>query len=238
MSPRFAAVSWTSSNGVAVVRLAVPSAADPFDASFSRVLDEISHADIQAILIEGDGPDFCRHGLARSHLDPASREAVQERARALVAFGTYERQPLPVVVALRGRCVGAGLELAARADLVVLSPAATFANTERDAPLVARLGGVLDDGYPRVLPVRDAVAQLSVRYGACVRLVQDDRVEHEALAFARALASAPRLSRARLRTLVRAWNATGAQGAEGRLLDLLSGPFGADARTDGPDATD
>lgn len=101
-----------------------------------------------ALVLSALGPHFCA-GLhlpalaAAADADDPAAAAAAIRRRVLAmqeAISGLERFPTPVVAAVQGGCVGAGVDLAAACDLRFCEEAAFFAVKEVDLALAADLG--------------------------------------------------------------------------------------------------
>ena len=107
-----------------------------------------SDKSVRAIVVCGAGGHFCSGGDI-SGMDVDSALAGRERMRLshqlirLMVMGS-----LPVVAAVEGFCVGAGLSLACASDTVVASEEARFAAG------FGRIGLMADLGLPHTLPMR------------------------------------------------------------------------------------
>jgi methylglutaconyl-CoA hydratase len=124
--------------GVAIVTLARPekrNALDPatvaaLDAALARAEDD---ARVRAILIAGEGKDFCA-GADIAHLERTvdmSRAELEEDAMALGRlFLRMRRLPKPIVAAVHGNALAGGAGLATACDLVVASDDANFGYPE------------------------------------------------------------------------------------------------------------
>jgi enoyl-CoA hydratase len=156
----------------------------------------------RAIVLSGRG----RHFTAGLDLEYASRQfaPVADAARAAEArlrhiewlqeaFGAIEAARAPVIAAIHGGCVGAGVDLAAACDLRVASADAYFQVAEVDVAITAdlgtlqRLGHLIPQGVLRELAYtgRRMGAEEAARLGL-VNHVADDR--EGAIAAAMALA--------------------------------------------------
>lgn len=99
--------------------------------------------DVEELRIEGDGPDFW--GVARPDApltaDGIATMHLRRMSDNLGAAAYPHRRRMSVHV--RGRCVGAGLELAAMAHHITASPDATFQMPELRMGLVSGHGGTV-----------------------------------------------------------------------------------------------
>jgi cyclohexa-1,5-dienecarbonyl-CoA hydratase len=140
---------------VARVFLAAPKA-NILDAEMVTQLDAIFESlegerELRAIVIEGEGPHFSFGASVEEHLpDPI--------AGALSRLGALLRRvvaaPAPTIAAIRGQCLGGGLELALACDLIVAEE-----NAQLGAPEIKL--GVFPPAASALLPVRIGVANAS-----------------------------------------------------------------------------
>ena len=145
---------------------------------------------VRAILLSGRG----KHFTAGLDLDYASRQfaanpdparAAEARLRHIEwlqdAFSTLEAGRAPVIAAVHGGCIGAGVDLAAACDLRVASRDAFFQVAEVDVAITAdlgtlqRLGYLIPQGVLRELAYtgRRMSAEEAARYGLVNRLEAD-----------------------------------------------------------------
>jgi cyclohexa-1,5-dienecarbonyl-CoA hydratase len=120
----------------------------------------------------------------------------------------FARFPVPVIAAVRGRCLGGGFEIAQAADLIVAGESASFGQPEIQLGVMAPAAcAVLPARCPRglaaeILFTGDAIdARRALEAGLVQRVVPDDRLMDEALALAARMA---RHSAAALRATKRA----------------------------------
>lgn len=154
---------------IARVRLTRPAAANALDrefwSSFAPALDAIDRAgDTRALIVTADGPHFCA-GLDLSVLSSvavaetdtaAARESFRHLVRSMQAvLTTIERLRFPVLAAVQGACIGAGLELLAACDLRFASADAQFRIEEINLGMMADLGSL--QRLPKSMP--DAVVR-------------------------------------------------------------------------------
>jgi enoyl-CoA hydratase/carnithine racemase len=99
----------------------------------SGALDELAQRDdVGAVVFRGEGRGFCAGADVRQFLDltPQTR-----RARHDMVSGVMRKlydAPVPVIVAIHGFAIGAGLAMASLCDIRFASPEAVFAMPEID----------------------------------------------------------------------------------------------------------
>ncbi len=133
---------------VARVRLAAPKA-NILDramiADLDRVCDALAgSAGLVAIVVGAEGPNFSFGASVEEHL-PDEIEAVLGELHALL--GRFLELPAPTLAAIRGSCLGGGLELALVCDLILAEEGARLGQPE------IRLG-VFPPAASALLPVR------------------------------------------------------------------------------------
>ncbi len=113
------------------LRLARPKAnvvdAEMIAALDDALADHLGHPAIRAVLLDADGPHFSFGASVEEHL-PASCAAMLTAFHALIL--RIATSPVPVMVAIRGHCLGGGLEVALAAHLVFAAPDAVLAQPE------------------------------------------------------------------------------------------------------------
>jgi enoyl-CoA hydratase/carnithine racemase len=173
---------------------------------------------VRAVLIRGEGRAFCS-GLDLSSLQAFGEGRVPsgdgERAvdvnAAQAGFAIWQQMSKPVVAAVHGYALGAGLQLALAADVRIAAEDAVMSVFEITYGLVPDLGGT------QLLPVitgparakeliwtaRRFTAEEAERWGIVNRVVALGALEEEARALALDLASRPPLPIAFTKELVR-----------------------------------
>jgi cyclohexa-1,5-dienecarbonyl-CoA hydratase len=97
-------------------------------AALRSALDlHLSGTRLRAVLLEAEGPHFSFGASVEEHL-PGSCAAMLRDLHALVL--QLVGSPVPVLVAVRGQCLGGGLELAASGHLIFAAPGATLGQPE------------------------------------------------------------------------------------------------------------
>ena len=112
------------------LRLARPKA-NLIDAEMIAALDaalaQPLPAELTAILLEADGPHFSFGASVAEHLPQECRAMLGALHRVI---GRLLGAPVPVLVAVRGKCLGAGLEVALSGHLLFVSPDAELGQPE------------------------------------------------------------------------------------------------------------
>ncbi len=215
-------------DGVARLTLSHP----PLNILTREVLGELraavrglaADATLRVAVLAAEGKHFSAGADVAEHLPPAWETMIPEFLETLAALRTF---PLPLIAAVRGRCLGGGFEIVQGADLVVAGEGAVFGQPEillgvvppaacallPDLAGPARAAEIVFTGDP----LSAAEARVA---GLVARVVPDERVEEEALALAariaRHSAAALRVAKRMLRTPARARAESEALAAAGR----------------------
>ncbi|MCK0117499.1 enoyl-CoA hydratase [Isoptericola sp. CG 20/1183] len=208
-------------DAVAVVTLQRPEARNALDLALKEdllaALEEVgADTTVRAVVLTGAGPAFCVGQDLREHVASlesgawATQRTVERHYGPLAEALTT--MPKPVIAAVRGACVGAGLGIALACDLRVLAD---------DAVLGTAFGGVgltFDTGLSATLTwavgaarARELVllgetfdAESAVGWGIGGRVVPAADVLPTARELARRLAAGPTLAHAASKRLVAA----------------------------------
>ena len=154
-------------DGVAHLRFTRPHAANALNMAFwdgfpGAVRQLEAEGRVRALVISGDGRHFCAGMDLSVFRDPAFQHgeagAARERfmhvvRRLQAALSVLENVRFPVVAAIQGACVGAGLDLASACDLRFAAPDAYFRIEEINIGMMADVGSL--QRLPKLLP--DAV---------------------------------------------------------------------------------
>jgi enoyl-CoA hydratase len=198
--------------GVAHVGLARPDKYNAMDKAMFAAIGDTFRAlgrdgAVRAILLSGQGKHFTA-GLDLEYAAkqfPASADparAAEARLRHIEwlqdAFSALEAGRAPVIAAIHGGCIGAGVDLASACDLRVAAADAFFQVAEVDVAITAdlgtlqRLGYLLPQGVLRELAYtgRRMGAEEAARYGFVNRLEADrDSAIAAGMALARTIAA-------------------------------------------------
>ena len=172
---------------------------------FARLAEE---PDVRALLLTGAGTAFCAGGDVKGMGGRTKREGAPTTREGVIADLTERQQqltgalyalPFPTLAALPGPAAGAGLSIALACDLRIAAESAFvttgFANVGLSGDYGASffLTQLVGTAKTRELfySAERVDAATCERLGIVNRVVPDDRLHDEALAWARQLASGP-----------------------------------------------
>jgi enoyl-CoA hydratase len=149
----------------------------------------LSADDLSGVIVVGEGRHFCGGAdleqLAIQAKDPAQLRRALDQGKALLDLLRFAT--VPVVAAIRGQCLGAGLEIALACHLRIASPGAMLGFPETTHGLLPGLGGTVALGEHRVRGVIDLIvsgrlvdADEALSLGLLDRVVDAAQVEHAA----------------------------------------------------------
>jgi 2-(1,2-epoxy-1,2-dihydrophenyl)acetyl-CoA isomerase len=165
---------------------------------------------IRAVVLTGEGRSFCAGGDVRDGAKPKRKPSEENPAdpRQAMIDSQFERtqasyllhtMPKPTIALVRGAAMGAGMSLALACDYRIISDTAVF----RSAFVNNALSGDYGIGYflskalgaPKAMELLMLSQKLNAddinALGLATRLVADDQLMEEGLAFAKKLASGP-----------------------------------------------
>lgn len=199
----------------------------------SSAMDAISRADARALLVRADGPDFSFGGDITPWPDATRAELRARFERYMSVFNRFEKLPLPVIAAVQGLCFGGGFELVLRADVLMAAQSSHFGHPEQTLGIVTLLGGVyrVAERIGRAKASEWALTSERVpaaameKFGIVNRVVADDQLLPEALAFAQRVATGPTRAYAAHKALLRTWAAGGVSAADDAMFDIAMPVF-------------
>ncbi|HEY2302136.1 MAG TPA: enoyl-CoA hydratase/isomerase family protein [Acidimicrobiales bacterium] len=190
------------------------------------ICDDLRFDDeIRVVLIRGEGRAFCagedlkpeRHDVRERHTGRSPAEQVRnsyERARyCFERWQVVSDLPQPVIVAIQGYCLGAGVELALLADIRLAADNAIFAMPQATigVPVVAgadmRLAGECGAGAARLLAFtgRRFSAAQAEQIGFVQQVVPADELLDTARALAAEIAANAPLAVQGIKRTINAW---------------------------------
>ncbi len=214
-------VEHATARGVATVTLNRPGAANALDLDAKENLLAIleraaGDPEVRAVLLAGTGKAFCvgqdlgEHAQALSRDPDTALETVEQHYNPIVR--TIAEMPKPVVVAINGACVGAGLGFALAGDIRVAAESATFGTAfagiglASDSGLAANLVHALGSSRATELLMLGTTftPQQALDWGLVHRVVGDGQALTAATELAERLARGPTSAYAETRGLLRA----------------------------------
>ena len=207
--------------GVLCVTLNRPEKLNAFNPEMHQALrDALQRAaeesEVRAVLLTGAGRGFCAgQDLAERDVSPGAAPidlAVSRGSDYNPLVRRLRELPKPVVCAVNGVAAGAGANLALACDLVLAARSARFVQA------FSRIGLIPDSGgtyfLPRLVGTARAVglamlaeslgAEQAEQWGLIWKALDDERLDGEALALARRLASGPTRGYALLKKAINA----------------------------------
>jgi cyclohexa-1,5-dienecarbonyl-CoA hydratase len=123
---------WHEADGrLARLRLSRPKAnlidAEMIGALDRALADQLDQRELTAILLDADGPHFSFGASVEEHL-PAQCAAMLQGIHGLIL--RMVESPVPLLVAVRGQCLGGGLEVALACHLMFVAPEASLGQPE------------------------------------------------------------------------------------------------------------
>jgi enoyl-CoA hydratase len=165
---------------------------DEIARSFETVGDDPA---VRCVVLTGAGERAFSAGADLKSVSEATPETTEARARAARRmFEAIRHAALPVVAAVNGAALGAGLVMASVCDVIVASEAARFGLPEIDVGLMGgtkHLGRVVPLAVMRWMAFTGARVDghFLARFGAVHEVVASDRLLGAALAIADAVAA-------------------------------------------------
>jgi enoyl-CoA hydratase/carnithine racemase len=196
---------------VATLTLNRPAARNAWDEEMvALMLDHLdalhAHPDVRAVVLTGAGPAFCAGGDLSAMRDRSGMFAgdpVELRTRYTRGLQAVTRRvdhlELPLIAAINGPAIGAGLDLALMCDIRVASDAASFGSTFAAVGLIPGDGGAYlltrAVGFSRavelILTARIFQPDEALRIGAVHHVVPQPDVLPRAIAIASQIAQLP-----------------------------------------------
>lgn len=162
---------------------------------------------LSCIVLTGSGSSFCSGGNVKEMRDGthpmftgAPHEMQQSYRRHIQRIPrAFHALDVPVIAAVNGTAIGAGLDLACMCDIRLAAPQATFAESFLRVGLISGDGGAWF--LPRVIGLSRAMelgltcrvldAEEAANWGIVSRIVPDAELIEEAMTLARRIASFP-----------------------------------------------
>ena len=232
-------LDYTIDGSVAVITLAngsqnrlSPQMLDELDMAISAIGD----SDARALLLQANGPNFSFGGDISSWPALSPHELRTLLERFMQSFNRFERLSIPTVAAVQGLCLGGGLELAVRADMIFAAETARFGHPEQTLAIVTLLGGVYrvaeragrSKAMEWALTSEQVPAPIMESFGVVNRVIPDNALQQEAMATVEKLSTGPTRAHAAHKALLRIWATGGVSAADESLADIALPLFDSD----------
>lgn len=214
----FETLLFEHTDGVAVITLNRPEAANALSPQMARELSDVAircddDPAVRAVVLTGAGRMFCAGGDLGSIAAAGSgaRSVVKQMAGDLhMAISRFVRGAAPVIAAVNGTAAGAGMSLVAACDLAIASRGAVFtmaytrAGLAPDGSSTFFMPRRIGDRRTRELMLTNRVlsADEALEWGIVNQVVEPEAVMASALGLARDLAGGPTLAFGAVKTLL------------------------------------
>jgi enoyl-CoA hydratase/carnithine racemase len=189
---------------------------------FGVALGAATASDVGALLLRAEGPDFSL-GADPTVFDGVDEASAPGFASFVINFMTsFEELPMPTIALVQGRCFDGALESCLVADLMWAAEGTQFSQIEVGAGafpwgggtqrLASRIGSAR--AAEMVLTARTVSAEDMLAWGGLNRIVPANRLLEDGRAYARDLASGPKLAHAAIKNILRAWRRGGTAEAD------------------------
>jgi enoyl-CoA hydratase/carnithine racemase len=188
---------------------------------------------LRALLVQADGKHFSGGADVAIFKGKTTNEARQRFTSHLRTIADLEELPIPTIAAVQGACMAAGLELALACDLIWAASSARFGQVEASIGTTTLLGGIQRlaerAGPSRAREIFYTADQYDAatfeRWNIVNRVLPDEKLESEATAFAKRLASGATLAFAAGKKIVRAYLESGIRKADAVVDEIAPALF-------------
>jgi enoyl-CoA hydratase/carnithine racemase len=206
--------------------------------ALEEVIHGVPDSGIRALILRSGGDHFSAGVNVKIFKDVSRDEARALFARLLPNLTKMEDLPIPTIAVVNGVCAAAGLELALGCDLIWAGESTKFVQIEAVIGAATFLGGVqrLTEraGSARAKEIVFTAdlydADTFERWNIVNKVVPDEQLWDEALAFATRLAAGPTRAHAVTKRLVSAYLESGVLAADRQILDVATPLFETEDR--------
>ena len=194
---------------------------------------EVKRIPLRALLVRAEGKIFSGGADVSAFKGRTAIEARELFTSHLSLIADLEELPFPTLAVVHGLCIAAGLELALACDLIWASASARFGQAEASIGTTTLLGGVQRlaerAGPSRAREIIYTADQYDAatfeRWNIVNRVVPDEKLESEAMAFAERLARGATLAFAAGKKIVRAYLEGGIRNADRVVSEIAPALF-------------
>jgi enoyl-CoA hydratase len=193
-------VIYTAEHGVVTLTLNRPAARNALNLAMCAALHAAARRatddGARLVLIRAAGPVFCAGADIKERQGMTDDAVRARRIRAFAAYDALESLTMPVVAVVEGPAIGSGVEIAAIADFILATPAASFRTPEAlwgTVGATQRLPSIIGKRLAKdlMLTGRTLSAPEALAQGLVARLVPPEALEAEIAAIAGPMLKAP-----------------------------------------------
>jgi len=198
---KFTTLHYKLADGVARITLDRPEARNALNLPMCEELLAVGkllekEGEARLLIIRGAGPAFCAGADLKERSDKTSEWVRERRMKAFAAYDALENLPFPVVAAVHGAAMGAGVEICTICDIVVATPEAFFGTPEAQRGTIGatqRLGKIIGKHLAKdmMFTGRRLTAEEARDAGLVARVVPRNQLDAELDEIARSIVAAP-----------------------------------------------
>jgi enoyl-CoA hydratase len=198
---KFTTLHYTFADGVARVTLDRPEARNALNLAMCEDLLAVGKLlakdeGARLLIIRGAGPAFCAGADLKERSDKTGEWVRERRMKAFAAYDALEHLPFPVVAAVHGAAMGAGVEICTICDIVVATPEAFFGTPEAQRGTIGatqRLGKIIGKHLAKdmMFTGRRLAAEEARDAGLVARVVPRNELDAELDEIAKSIVAAP-----------------------------------------------
>lgn len=178
----------------------------------SAAIDAAGKSSIRCLIIRADGPNFSAGANVNIFVDTPAPQGHAILSAGFRMIHQIEAFPFPVIAAVQGMCLAAGLEIALAADMIIAGDSARFSQVEALIGATTFLGGAqrlalrCGDARARQIVYSAEVFDAATfeRWNIINDVVPDEALDQAVLDWAQRLAAGPTKAHAMTRRMVRA----------------------------------
>lgn len=131
----FSTIRFSAAGGIAAITLDRPEARNALNLAMCEDLLGAARAaaadgSLRLLFIRGAGPAFCAGADLKERSGKTPEWVRERRMKAFAVYEALESLPFPVIAAVHGAALGAGVEICSVCDFVVATPQAFFGTPE------------------------------------------------------------------------------------------------------------
>jgi len=198
---KFTTLHYKLADGVARITLDRPEARNALNLPMCEELLAVGkllekEGEARLLIIRGAGPAFCAGADLKERSDKTSEWVRERRMKAFAAYDALESLPFPVVAAVHGAAMGAGVEICTICDIVVATPEAFFGTPEAQRGTIGatqRLGKIIGKHLAKdmMFTGRRLTAEEARDAGLVARVVPRNQLDAELDEIAKSIVAAP-----------------------------------------------